>query len=134
VANNSKEVFQKALLFSSLLVGVIALIGGALGLAIVGIAGLISALLGAAIALLFTGITILSIWLGGRLPLNGFFGLVLGGWLLKMLLFAVLLGLLQAAVFISGPVFFFALVTAVLGGLAVDSWVVLKARLPIIEN
>lgn len=134
MANNSKEVFKKALLFSSYLVAAIAVLGGVLGLVVAGTAGLISALLGSLIALFFTGITILSIWLGGRLPLNGFFGLVLGGWLLKVLLFAVLMGALQSAAFISGPVFFFALVGAVLGGLGVDSWVVLKARLPILEN
>jgi hypothetical protein len=47
------------------------------------------------------------------------------------LLFAIVLAALQDADFISGPVFFFAVVTSVLGGLAIDSWVVLKGRLPI---
>jgi hypothetical protein len=71
---------------------------------------------------------------GSRLGLNGFYALVLGGWLLKVLLFALLLGALQGATFISGPMFFFAVVASVLGGLAIDSYVVLNAKIPVVEN
>lgn len=78
--------------------------------------------------------TILSIRIGAKLELNGFYALVLGGWLMKILLFALLLGFLQSATFISGPMFFFAVVTSVLGGVAIDSYLVLSAKLPVVEN
>jgi hypothetical protein len=51
-----------------------------------------------------------------------------------VLLFALLLGALQGATFISGPMFFFAVVASVLGGLAIDSYVVLNAKIPVVEN
>jgi len=134
VASSSSEVFKKSLAFTIYLALAISLIGGLVGFLMFGLQGLFSALLGAVIALAFSAITILSIWLGGKLPLNGFFGLVLGGWLLKMILFALSLGALRNAEFIAGPVLFFALVAAILGGLAIDSYVVLKSRIPIIGN
>jgi hypothetical protein len=39
--------------------------------------------------------------------------------------------LLKHATFINGPVLFFTLVASVLGSLGIDSWVFMKARLPI---
>lgn len=129
--DSTASLYRKALLLSAILVLGIALIGSALGLLIAGTAGLVSALIGAGVALMFSALTILSVWIGSKLPLAGFYGLVLGGWLVKVLLFAITLGWLQGADFISGPVFFFAVVASVLGGLAIDSWVVLRGRLPI---
>jgi hypothetical protein len=132
--SSSRQVFAKAMRLSALLVGVVALLGSGLGYLFAGTNGVISALIGAGISLLFSVLTILSISLGSRLPLGGFYGLVLGGWLLKLVLFAVLLGLLRQAEFVSGPVLFFALVGAILGGLGIDSYVALKARVPVVEN
>jgi hypothetical protein len=60
--------------------------------------------------------------------------MVLGGWLLKFLLFAGVLLALQNAEGFAGPVFFFAVVATVLGGLAIDSWLVLKGRVPTVGN
>ncbi|MEK9536414.1 MAG: hypothetical protein VWZ99_04635 [Aquiluna sp.] len=130
----SAALFAKALKFSLLLAAAVAVIGGAIGFLIYGTPGLYSALIGAAVAVVFGAMTILSISIGAKLPLGGFYGMVLGGWLIKLLLFAVLMGLLQSATFISGPMFFFAVVASVLGGLAVDSYLVLSAKLPAVEN
>ncbi|MEK9578556.1 MAG: hypothetical protein VW008_04320 [Aquiluna sp.] len=130
----SAALFAKALKLSLLLAAAVAAIGGAIGFLIYGTPGLYSALIGAAVAVVFGAMTILSISIGAKLPLGGFYGMVLGGWLIKLLLFAVLMGLLQSATFISGPMFFFAVVASVLGGLAVDSYLVLSAKLPAVEN
>ena len=130
----SAALFSKALKLSLLLAVAVAVVGGALGFLIYGTPGLYSALIGAAVAAVFGGMTILSISIGAKLPLGGFYGMVLGGWLIKLLLFAVLMGLLQSATFISGPMFFFAVVGSVLGGLAIDSYLVLSAKLPAVEN
>lgn len=130
----SAALFGKALKLSLLLAAAVAVVGGAIGFLIYGTPGLYSALIGAAVAAVFGAMTILSISIGAKLPLGGFYGMVLGGWLIKLLLFAVLMGLLQSATFISGPMFFFAVVASVLGGLAVDSYLVLSAKLPAVEN
>jgi len=134
VASSSTQVFAKALKLSALLVGSVAVICSIIGFLVVGIDGLWTALIGAAIALVFTSLTVLSVLFGARLPLGGFYGLVLGGWLLKIVLFALLMAALQRMDFIHGPTLFFAIVLSVLGSLSIDSWVVLRSRIPTIDS
>ena len=131
---NSAELFALALKLSLLLAVSIAAIGSAVGWMIFGMPGVVSSLVASGVSVSFGVLTILSIRVGSRLPLNGFYGLVLGGWLLKVLLFAGLLGALQGADFISRPMFFFAVVASVLGGLSIDSYLVLSSKLPAVEN
>jgi hypothetical protein len=134
VASSSSQVFVKALKLSGLLVLSVAAVGSLIGYLLVGTDGVLTALIGTAIALVFTSMTILSVLIGARLPLGGFYGLVLGGWLLKVVLFAVLMAALQRMDFIHGPTLFFAIVISVLGSLGIDSWVVLRSRIPTIES
>ncbi len=134
MATSSTQVFTKALKLSAILVVAVAAICSLVGYLLVGTDGVLTALLGAAIALVFTSMTILSVLFGARLPLGGFYGLVLGGWLLKVVLFGVLLAALQRMDFIHGPTLFFAIVLSVLGSLGIDSWVVLRARIPTVES
>ena len=134
MASSSTQVFAKALKLSALLVVSVAVICSIIGYLVVGIDGLWTALIGAAIALVFTSLTVLSVLFGARLPLGGFYGLVLGGWLLKIVLFAVLMAALQRMDFIHGPTLFFAIVLSVLGSLGIDSWIVLRSRIPTIDS
>lgn len=134
MATSSTQVFTKALKLSAILVVAVAALCSLVGYLLVGTDGVLTALLGAAIALVFTSMTILSVLFGARLPLGGFYGLVLGGWLLKVVLFGVLLAVLQRMDFIHGPTLFFAIVLSVLGSLGIDSWVVLRARIPTVES
>jgi hypothetical protein len=132
--NPSEQLFVKVLKQGALLIGAIALIGGVVGLLIASVAGLISALIGAAMALLFVSMTALSVWLGGKLSLGGFFGVVLGGWIAKLLVFIGLVLLLKGASFIVGPILFVCVVVSVIGSLALDAIVVLKTRIPTVGN
>jgi F0F1-type ATP synthase assembly protein I len=134
VASSSTQVFAKALKLSALLVVSVAVICSIIGFLVVGVDGLWTALIGSTIALAFTSLTVLSVLFGARLPLGGFYGLVLGGWLLKIVLFAVLMAALQRMEFIHGPTLFFAIVLSVLGSLGIDSWVVLRSRIPTIDS
>lgn len=130
----SNSLFSRVLSLGSALIGAIAIIGGLLGFLVAGAAGLTSALIGASLTLVFVTLTAASVWLGGKLPLGGFFGVVLGGWLIKIVGFAFVIAALKGAEFINGPVLFFTLVAAILGTLAVDSVLVLKARIPVIGD
>ena len=120
--------------FSALLIGSIALIGGITAWMIAGVAGLVSALIGAGMALVFTSMTAVSVWLGGRLSLGGFFGAVLGGWIVKLFLFIVLVATLKGATFIVGPILFVCVVVSVLGSLALDAIAVSRSRIPTVET
>ena len=130
----SEQLFKKILLQGSFLIGGIAVLGGVIGFLIASVAGLISALIGAAMALLFVSMTALSVWLGGKLSLGGFFGVVLGGWIFKLLLFIGLVLLLKGAAFIVGPILFVCIVVSVVGSLALDAIAVLKTRIPTVGN
>ena len=134
MSSSSTQVFAKALKLSALLVVSVAVICSIIGYLVVGVDGLWTALIGSAIALVFTSLTVLSVLFGARLPLGGFYGLVLGGWLLKIVLFALLMAALQRMDFIHGPTLFFAIVLSVLGSLSIDSWVVLRSRIPTIDS
>jgi hypothetical protein len=131
VANSIAELFKQVFIRGSLLVAAIAVIGSVVGFLVAGMPGLVSALIGAGLALLFVTLTAVSVYVGGKLPLGGFFGVVLGGWVLKLVGFIVLIGALKGADFISGPVLFFTLVASILGTLGIDSVLVLKARIQI---
>ena len=132
--SSTNDLFIKAIKYGALLAVGIAGIGSLVSVFTVGMPGVTAALIGAVVSTTFSLMTIASVWLGSRLPLNGFYALVLGGWLLKVVMFGVVLALLQGAENFNGPVFFFAIVAGVLGGLGIDSWLVLKARIPTIEN
>jgi hypothetical protein len=117
-----------------LLVAAIAVIGGGVGLLVAGVTGLLSGLIGAALALLFSTMTALSVKFGGKLSLGGFFGVVLGGWIFKMVVFIAIVAALRGANFIDGPVFFFTLVASILGTLVIDSLIVMKSRITVGSN
>lgn len=134
VATGASEVFSKVISFSALAVGAIAIVASALGWIFAGINGVYSALIGAGVCLGFSLLTALSVKFGGQLNLGGFFAVVMGGWILKLVLFFILIAFLRRAEFINGPVFFFSLVAAILASLAIDSMVFLKARIAIEPN
>ena len=116
------------------MVGAIAVIGGGLGFIFAGIHGLFSALIGAGLALVFSSLTAISVRIGGRLSLGGFFGVVLGGWIVKLVGFIVVIRALKGAEFVAGPVLFFTLVASILGTLIIDSLIVTRSRIGIGSN
>lgn len=133
-ATSSSKLFARVLKLGSALIGAIAILGGAIGYIAVGINGLYSALIGAALALVFVSMTALSILIGGKLPLGGFFGVVMGGWLVKLVGFMFILNALGTAAFINKPVVFVTIVASVLGTLSLDAIVVMRSRIPTFEN
>jgi len=132
--NPVATLFKNVLLLGSILISAIALVGSIIGFLGFGGRGVLSALIGAAMATVFVSLTATSVWFGSRLSLAGFFAIVLGGWILKLVLFLILVVLLRNSDFIVGGVIFFTLVSAVLGSLAVDAWVFTRSRIPLISG
>ncbi len=132
-STSADHLFKKVLGQTALLTGLIASLGSLAGYFVVGMNGVVSALIGAGLAFAFGALTVVSMIVGRRLSLAGFFGVVMGGWLIKLIGFALLARSLQGADFINGPVLFLTLVAAILGSLVIDSIAVLSARIPVVE-
>lgn len=131
--DNPGTIFKKVLTRGSILIAGIAAIGGAIGALVAGTPGLISALIGAAMTLVFVSLTALSVWIGGKLSLGAFFGVVMGAWLVKLILFIAAVRVLQGVDWIAPRVLGLTLIAAILGTLVVDALTVSKARQPVID-
>jgi hypothetical protein len=134
--DNATTVLRRAVVLGGLVAGGVAVVAGGLGLVFAGTSGLISGLVGAAFALLFLGVTAIGLILAGRsldTPLGPsvFFAVVLGGWIVKLLLFLVAMLLLRDQPWVQPVVLFLAIVATVIGSLAVDVVVVSRSRIPI---
>jgi hypothetical protein len=132
-STSAEQLFKNVLGQTALLTGLIASLGSTAGFIVEGMNGVVSALIGAGLAFAFGALTVVSMIIGRKLSLAGFFGVVMGGWLIKLIGFALLARSLQGAEFINGPVLFLTLVAAILGSLVIDSIAVLSARIPVVE-
>jgi hypothetical protein len=127
-------VIGRVLRLGGALVLAIGLLGSLIGYLVAGTSGVLAALIGSGAAFLFTALTALSVLIGSKLNLAGFLGAVLGGWLIKMVLFLIGFSFLNRADILSHesrPIVFFTVVSAVIGGLVIDTLIVSKARLAI---
>ena len=133
------SVLGRALVYGAILTVAIAVIGSVLGYIVAGTSGLLSALIGAGLTALFMGFTALSIVIASRVTKGEpsstlFFGIVLGMWLLKFVVFIAILVLLRGQPFLEPLVMFFAILAAVIGSLVVDVLVIARSRLPYISD
>ncbi len=117
----------------------IPIVGSVVGLILAGSVGLVSALVGTAMAVVFLGITAASIVLATRVARGdllsvAFFGIVMGAWLLKLVLFIVLIVLLKDQPWIQTQILFVSVVVAVIGTLAVDVVVIARSRMPYVSD
>jgi len=109
------------------------------GYLVAGGPGLVSGLIGAGLTALFMGFTALSIVLAARVSKDEvsstlFFGIVLGVWLLKFVVFIVILVLLRDQPFVQPMVMFVSILVAVIGSLVVDVVAYVRARVPYVGD
>jgi len=131
---NASSIFTQILKYTGVLALVIAVVGGGLGYLFAGTDGLWSALVGVGLAILFAAITAASMLVAIRFTLGAFFGIVMGAWLLKLVIFIVLLVVLRDQPFVNDVVLFLALVVSIIGTLAVDALVVVRGRLAYVSD
>ncbi|WP_230206380.1 hypothetical protein [Microbacterium gorillae] len=135
----SNPVLRRVLTVGALVTAALAVVGAVVGFLVAGPSGLVSALIGVVLAFLFLGITGASIlianrWNGDPLYPTLFFAIVLGGWLVKFVIFIVALMLLRGQPWMAPMVFFVALVVGVLATLVVDVIVMTKMRIPYVSD
>lgn len=129
----SSAILGRALAYGAILTVGIAVVGSLIGFLVAGSSGLVSALIGAGLTALFMALTAGSIVIASRAT-NGdpsstlFFGIVLGAWLLKFIVFIAILVILRGQPFLEPLVFFFAILAAVIGSLVVDVLAFVRAR------
>jgi hypothetical protein len=136
---SSTPILRTVLVWAGIVTAVLAIAGGVIGMIVAGTDGLWSALAGVLVGAAFLGITVASIlianrWYGDALYVPIFFGIVLGGWIIKFGLFFILLIVLRGQPWIEPVVFFLALVAAVLASLAVDVLVLVRMRVPHVSD
>lgn len=132
---SSTPVLRAALVWG-LAIGAAVAVGAAIvGSLIAGTPGLWSGVVGAAVGIIFPALTAVSIlvanrWYGHDAYLQIYFGIVMGGWVLKFVLVIVTLLVLSRVDWIVSPVFYFSLVATAVGSLVVDLVVLTRMRLP----
>ena len=132
-------IMKRILAYGGVLAAVIAVVGSVVGYLVAGGRGVVSALIGTAIALVFLGITTASVMIATRVSKGDllnvtFFGIVMGAWLLKFVLFLVVVFLLRGQPWIQPIVLFLSLIVAVLGTLVVDVVVIARSRQPYVSD
>jgi len=136
---SSTPVLRTALVWGGIVTGVLLVVGAVVGFAVGGAGGLGSALAGVAVSAVFLAVTATSIlvanrWFGDPLYVPIFFGIVLGGWLLKLVLFIVAIVVLREQAWVDPMTFYIALVVSVVASLVVDVVVLLRMRIPSVSD
>lgn len=119
------SVVHRALVFGGVVLAVVAIVGSVVGYLVAGTSGLVSALFAAALTALFLGMTTVSVFIADRVTRGSrstglYFGIILGVWVLKFVVFVVVLLLSRGAEWLNPYVFFYALIAAVVGSLIAD--------------
>jgi hypothetical protein len=136
---SSTPVLRTTLVWSAVVTAILAVAGAVIGYAAAGVDGLWSVLVGVGLAFLFLGITGASIlvanrWFGDDLYVPIFFGIVLGGWIVKFGVFIVVLLLLRDQPWLEQTPFFLALVVGIVASLVVDVVVMMRMRIPHVSD
>jgi magnesium-transporting ATPase (P-type) len=131
---SSVPVLKRTLIWGWIAAGVLAIVGGIIGYVVAGGVGALSAVLGALFAAVFLGVTAASIVIATRFDVAAFFGIVLGAWLLKFIIFLVAAVLLKNQPWINAPVLFLTMIVGIIVSLTLDVIVVSKSRMPYVSD
>lgn len=137
--STAAPVLRRALVYGAGLSFAIAIIGSVIGALVAGLPGTLSALIGAGMGFVFLGLTAASILLADRVTGSdllspAYFGIVIGAWMLKFIVFIALVFALRDATFVDPVVLFVTLVAAVIGGLISDMVAVTRSRVPYVSD
>jgi hypothetical protein len=132
-------ILTRALRYGGILALAVAVVAGVVGLIVAGLPGLVGGLLGAALAAIFPGLTAVSMLFAGRLTKGdttspAFFGIVLGVWFLKLVVFLIVVIALRGQHWLSPYVFLVAVIVAVIGSLVTDIVAFQRARVPYVSD
>ncbi|MGO3886484.1 MAG: hypothetical protein ACTJHU_09320 [Mycetocola sp.] len=136
---SSTPVFRTIVRAGLLLALAIAIVGGVVGWFVADMAGVYGALIGAAVAAILVTMTAASIVFANRFQntpgyVTTFFGIVLGGWVLKFVIFLVLVLVLSSQPWLDRTVFLLCIIAGVLVSLILDVVIVSRARIGYVSD
>ena len=125
-AVSSTPLLRRTLLWSAVATAALAVVGAVVGLLVAGTSGLWSALVAVVMAAVFLGLTtgtilIANRWYGNDLFVPVFFASVMGGWIVKFVIFLIVLFLLRGQPWLHPLVFLVALVVSIITSLVIDA-------------
>lgn len=125
-----KSIFRQALESMLILVAGLTVVGIVVGILVDGSAGLWGALLGAGLTIIFSGTTVLTMLKTAESSPQMMAGIVLGGWIGKMIVLVAALAVLGQFDFYNKYVFAAVLLVGVMGSVGLDYRAVSKGRMP----
>ncbi|KDA04826.1 hypothetical protein DC31_04700 [Microbacterium sp. CH12i] len=131
----STPMLRKTLTWTALAAVALVVLSAGIGFLVAGTNGLWSGLVGVGLAVIFLALTPLSMlianrWFGTEMFVPLFFGIVMGGWLLKFVLFFVAMVILREQAWVVPTVTFLSLVAGIAVSLAIDAVAFTKIRMP----
>jgi hypothetical protein len=136
---SSTPILRAVLVWGGIIAAAVIVVAGVVGFLVAEAPGLWSGVLGALVGAVFPAFTAATIlfanrWFGTPNYAAIFFGVFLGVWLLKLILFVVVLFVLFGQAWTVPGVLYGALIAAVVGSLAVDLIVVWRMRVPAVSD
>lgn len=133
IRSSNSAMLRRSIAWSAVATVVIAVAGSVIGFLVAEMPGVYSALVGAVLAALFLGLTAVIMLVAAHYQPAGnitvYFGIVIGGWAIKLVLFLVVLIMLRGQSWIHGYVFFFCVLASVIASLVID--LVVMAKTPV---
>jgi hypothetical protein len=130
---------RRAVFAGAIVTSFIAIVAATWGALVSELAGMLGALVGSALGFGLLGLTALSIIWGFRLGKGdvlspGFFGAVLGTWLVKFVVFLAIVFWLGDQQWLDRTVLFVTIVVSLLAGLITDVVVIARSRMPYVSD
>ncbi len=135
----SAPYFRTVLRLGALVALAVGIAGAVIGMIVAGVPGVLGAVAGAGGAAVFLALTAASLLLAGRVAQGdptspAFFAVVLGGWMLKLIVFLALAVALRGQPWLDPFVFFGTVIAAVIGSLVVDVVAFQRSRIPYVDR
>ncbi|MBX9243946.1 hypothetical protein ICW40_03885 [Actinotalea ferrariae] len=132
-ADPVRAVLSRALRDMLVLVGVLAVVGIAVGAVVAGLPGVWGAAIGIAVTLVFSGTTVVSVLRTTQSSVTTTGAVILGAWLLKMIVLVALFAVLDDLDFYHRGVMVTVLLVGVLGSVLLDYRAVTRGRVPYVQ-
>lgn len=130
---NTAAIVKRALLISVIVIAIGGTVAALVAGFVVGPRAVGGVIVGAAVALLYSALTTVAVLIGTKRQGTEMMVIIMGSWMVKLVLFVIIIMVIKATHLVDLSWCFWALVGASIIGLLVDMFVMLKAREPYVD-